>query len=156
VWNKTLSVESLQLGAVLTFIEFMRTKASHKFEGEKAAREMPEDVEALRAMLPLDDVARIVRDSCAEEIESDDGKTTFFAVELTSPEELDTKLKSIVAELVHRLISNMMAFAAKRDLVDVAYDDDDGFLFSLTEKAKRLHEANQKEENNDDETPVDD
>lgn len=153
MWNKTLSVESLQLGAVLTFIEFMRAQDPQTF---KAADEIPDDVAALRTMLPLDDVARIVRDLCAEELKSDDGNTTFFAVELSSPEELDAKLKSIVSTLVHRLISNMMAFAAKRDLVDVMYDDENGFLFALTEKAIKLHEERQKEDKDNADDAVDD
>lgn len=138
MWNKTLSVESLQLGAIITFIKFMQSQSPDILTDEKIEATLVDDVAALREMLPLDDVAMIVRDMSCDRIDSEDGKETLFAVELSSPEELDAKLKSIVSELVTRLISNMMAFGAKKELVDVAFDDNDGFVFSLTNKAKTL------------------
>lgn len=151
MWNKTLSVEALQLGAILTFIRFTQAQDPERFTDEKVEAALPEDVAALREMLPLDDVAMIVRDQSCERIDSEDGSTTLFAVELNSPEELDEKIKSIVSELVTRLISNMMAYGAKKDLVDVAFDGTDGFVFSMTDKAKTLcQEYAKKEQEKDD------
>lgn len=150
MWNKTLSVEALQLGAILTFIRFVQSQDPEQFTDEKVEAALPDDVAALKEMLPLDDVAMIVRDQSCEKIESEDGATTLFAVELASPEELDTKIRTIVSELVNRLIANMMAYGAKRDLVDVAFDDDEGFVFSLTDKAKKICDEHLKKNEQDD------
>lgn len=143
------------MSAILTFIKFMQAQNPQEFKNDLPPEEMLDDVAALRLMLPLQDVELIIRSLSCDKIESKSGDATFFAVELNNPEEFNTKLKSIVAELVHRLMSNMFAFAAKRELVDVAFDDDEGFVFSLTEKAKQIYESRHKEEDKTDEADDD-
>lgn len=153
MWNKTLSVEALQLAAIITFIKFVQSQEPETFTDDKIEATLPQDVAALKEMLPIDDVVLIVREQSCEKIDTDDGEATLFAVELDSPEALDAKLKSIVSELVTRLISNMMAYGAKKDLVDVAFDDEDGFVFAPTEKARKLcREYMEKQNNGDSET----
>lgn len=152
MWHKTISIESLQLGAILTFMKFVQDQNPQNTNGQNLENS-PDDIAALRMMLPLKDVEMIIRDMSCNESETD--SATFFALELDSPEKFNTKLKSIVAELVQRLMSNMLAFAAKRDIVDVAFDDDNGFMFSFTAKAKEIYRKI-CEENNDSENSLTD
>jgi hypothetical protein len=155
VWNKLFSIESLQLAAVLTFIRFAQSNAPEMFAKDKPEKTTPQDIAALRKLLPLADVEQIVREKSCEQVTADDGSSTLMAIELSSPEELNDKLKELVGLLVTRLISNMFAFGAKLNFLDVAFDDDeDSFVFSLTEKGRTFYQKYQ--DKLDDDTDVDD
>lgn len=128
----------------------MQSKAPEKFTDEVVEASLPTDVPALKEMLPLSDVERIIREHSCEEIEAEDGSSTLFAIEFKSPEELKAKLEAITTDLVNRITSNMMAFGARRDLVDVYFDHNEGFVFTLTEKAQGIIDTDLKKNPSDD------
>ena len=138
MWNKMFSIESLRLAAVISFIKFSKERAPEVF-AKDSPETLPEDIEALQELLPIADVERIVREHVATEATSDDNETVVMAIELSSPEEMEEKMREIIAELVTRLISNIFALGAQKNILDVCFDsDDDSFAFTLTEKGKKM------------------
>lgn len=83
--------------------------------------------------LSLNEAECIVRDFSA----SDDGE--MFAVGGETKQEAIAQIHRLMAALVDRIMSNVVAAAVKEDLVDVAWDTDvNNFAFAVTEKGRKF------------------
>jgi hypothetical protein len=77
---------------------------------------------------------------------SDDG---MYAIGGDSPEEAKAKINELMAALMDRVMSNVMAAGVKDDLLDCTYDPNiDDFSFTVTEKGKTIAERLQQERDN--------
>ncbi len=83
--------------------------------------------------LSLNEAECIVRDFSA----SDDGE--MFAVGGETKQEAIAQIHRLMAALIDRVMSNVVAAAVKEDLVDVAWDTDaSNFAFAVTEKGRKF------------------
>lgn len=142
MWSKTLSAESLQLAAVLTFVNFVQSTTGDTPEAKKLNINdpAPEDIDSLRSLIPLEDVILIVQEQASDIMVAEDGVASMFAIELDDPQEFEMKLKELISLLVTRLISNGMAYGVNKDLLDVSFNEENGFVFEPTQKAHDLYD----------------
>jgi hypothetical protein len=88
--------------------------------------------------LSLNEAECIVRDFSA----SDDGE--MFAVGGETKQEALAQIHRLMAAMLDRVMSNVVAAAVKEDLVDVAWDtDSNNFAFAVTEKGKKFVDDNE-------------
>lgn len=105
----------------------------------------PNDDQAKRctAHLSLQETENIVREHSQV---SDDG---VYAIGGDSPEDAKAKINELLAALMDRVMSNVMAAGVKENLLDCTYDSNiDDFSFTVTEKGKEIAERLRQERDN--------
>lgn len=105
----------------------------------------PNDDHAKRctAHLSLQETEHIVREHshCTS-----DG---MFAIGGDTPEEAKAKINELMAALMDRVMSNVLAAGVKEDLLDCTYDSNiDDFSFTVTEKGKTIAKRLKEERDN--------
>ncbi len=128
-----------QVVAVLTFMRTCEMQDPDRLGKEYADDEtLGSHIGTLKMLLPLDEVVSIAVDNGWIVIgEHEDGVPILQRWE-SSDEALTTAIGEVVRHVMLRLKTNLLADAAKRGLLDVSFDDVDGFLFFYTAKALRL------------------
>lgn len=86
--------------------------------------------------LSLNETESIIKEHSTE-VEGPEGSC--YAIGGDSPEEADEKVSDLMAALVERVRSNVIATSVKRGWVDCAFDvESNDFVFSVTEKGKKV------------------
>ena len=132
------TLDRLQQMAVSTFVRFIDDQLGTTPENEKEALLLQSDVKELKKLLPLADIVLILEEEASESNEHG------FLIGADNKEEFDNKLRELTAKLVARLMSNMMHYGAKHELLDVSFEEENGFVFTPTEKARPLFDAYEK------------
>jgi hypothetical protein len=145
----------LQHVAVCTFIMFVSPKTDATSNIDKTTATHTEDIAELKKLLPLKDIVLVISEECDDKATDDSGQVQEWFFGADSQEEFTQKTSTLVIKLVSRLMSNMMSYGASRDLLEVSFDDVEGFVFEPTQKAKDLFNAlkdrEEKENPHDDE-----
>lgn len=94
-------------------------------------------IEEKQQFLSLQETENIVRAFCA----ADNGE--LMAVGGNSPAEAMQQIHDMMSALIARIMSNVIAEAARRDLIDVAFDaEQDAFAFQVNQKGIDFVEKN--------------
>lgn len=129
------SVEAIREAALIMYGRFI----AHMYGAE------PDEEQSKRctAYLSLQETENIVREHSHV---SDDG---VYAIGGDSPEEAKAKINDLMAALMDRVMSNVIAAGVKEDLLDCTYDSNiNDFSFAVTEKGKTIAERLKKERDN--------
>ena len=126
---KVMQLESLRDHALLLFSKIIDEKNDFKTIINQATA-----IEK-HGLLSMADTEQIVRSFAAK----DNG--SMMAVGGQSPREAEEQVRKMLAALIERIHSNLVAAAVKRDLLDVAFDSEkNDFIFSVNENGKKFAE----------------
>lgn len=134
------TADVFQIASVLVFMRTCQLKdpdaLSKEYENDESFRS---HVAFLKMLLPPEEAATVaIANGWTVVGQRDDGVTILqrFA---TSEEAMKSNLRDVTRQLTMRIKTNLLAKGAERELLDVSFDDTDGFRFVLTDKAMRLN-----------------
>ncbi|NDD52270.1 hypothetical protein EBZ39_00060 [bacterium] len=118
-----ITMEFIRDKALVLFGEFLQRQSGIKQNLDEAG------LEEKKHFLSIEETEQIVRDHAA----MDNGH--MMAVGGNTKAEAMQKVHTLLAALCHRIMSNLIAEGARRDLIDVAFDDEhDCFAFQVSDK----------------------